>query len=241
MKRLLAVAGALGLFLSLASVTLAQGYGPNPSPSSPRASSTSMYPSTTTTFRRALIFYSPSHPAPIVPSGALVVSQVVSGTATTVTYRFGVRDYRVTYFPNGSYSYVITRAPSVGAVTVSTFAARVSIGYSPARPAPIVPLGAVVVSQVASGTATAVTYGLGLRYYHVTYFPNGSYSYVITRSPIAVTTAAPSVAATTPTYPSLLPRTGGGGVPSFPALPFLFGLGLTGLGILTRKVALAVA
>ena len=241
MKRLLAVAVALGLFLSLASVTLAQGYGWNPSPSSPRAPSTSIYPSTTTTFRRALIFYSPSHPAPIVPSGAVAVSQVFSGTATTVTYRFGVRDYRVTYFPNGSYSYVITRAPSVGTVTVSTFAPRVSIGYSPARPAPIVPLGAVVVSQVASGTATTVTYLLGLRYYHVTYFPNGSYSYVITRSPVAVTTAAPSVAVTAPTYPRLLPGTGGGGGPSFPALPFLVGLGLTGLGILTRKVALVVA
>ncbi len=250
MKRLLAMAGALCLFLSLAGATFAQGYGPGTSPPSRNpgvsisTTTRGMVPSRATTFRTRL-FYSPTHPAPIIPFGAVIVSQVFSGTATTVTYRFGFRDYHVTYYPNGSYTYVITRS-LFAAPTVSPFAARTGLFYSPARPAPIVPFGAVVVSQVFSGTATTVTYRFGFRYYHVTYYPNGSYTYVITRSPFAVTAVAPPVVVTprAPTYvaprPVYLPPAGGGSAPGFPSLPFLVGLGLTGLGILLRKLAVAV-
>jgi hypothetical protein len=91
-------------------------------------------------------------------------------------------------------------------------------------------------------------------YYHVTYSPNGSYTYVANSSPSvlgayspspsgAANTGAPSVqgAYGTTTYSpgiSSMPRTGGGQAPGLPILPVLAGLAMIGLGAFTRKIAL---
>lgn len=199
--------------------------------------------------------FSPLHPAPIVPARAVVTSRVTSGIGTTVIYRLGARFYHVTYFPSGRYSYVINLSPVGTSLAPLNRVAPVRVApVVSLRRAAIVPARAVIVSRFSNGTTTTVTYRLGIRYYHVTYFPNGHYTYIINLSPAAMvvpSTVNQAPAATTssntgrlspvvePAVPvsgiSVMPRAGGGDGSGVPMLPALLGLGLTTLGVLLRR------
>jgi hypothetical protein len=95
-------------------------------------------------------------------------------------------------------------------------------------------------------------------YYHVTYAPNGSYTYVANSSSTPNVlgaynngSAPSSSAGTAPTYNTgvqgtygtgglgvnAMPATGGGQAPGLPVLPILAGLAMIGLGAFTRKFA----
>lgn len=114
------------------------------------------------------------------------------------------------------------------------------------------PGGATVAGTTQTSAGTTVTYQTpGGTYYHVTYSPNGSYTYVANSTPSvlgayspAPSSSAPSVlgASSTPSYStgiSSMPRTGGGQAPGLPILPILAGLSMIGLGVLSRRIALA--
>jgi hypothetical protein len=64
--------------------------------------------------------YSPSHPAPVVPAGASVVSQSATSYGTLVVYLSGGLYYNVNYAPDGRYIYTVTHAPAVPAPTTTT-------------------------------------------------------------------------------------------------------------------------
>lgn len=129
------------------------------------------------------------------------------------------------------------------------------IFYSAANRAPVVPAGAIETGRTSLGTSTMVTYSMGGRLYHVTYGPNGTYTYTVTGAPMAIssnlggttgaTTYARTGVSTTTTYgataaggATMLPRTGGGSGPGTPVLPVLLGFALIGLAAVVRRMSL---
>jgi len=96
-----------------------------------------------------------------------------------------------TYTPSTSVSTAMGTSVSRGATVRSS-----GVLYSPARPAPVVPMGAATVSQSVSGTSTTVMYRLGATDYTVTYLPSGRYTYTMTRAAGAATSGMTTSART---------------------------------------------
>jgi hypothetical protein len=137
---------------------------------------------------------------------------VASANGSSMVYRSGSNYYHVTYAPNGSYTYVVTSSPSVPAAQ-GTYRSP-STTSTPAS-SPTV-LGSYNNGSPAMGSSPTVggTYGAG----------------------------TPSNSRSTGGSMSVLPTTGGGSpsTPSFPFVPALAGLALTILGIISRRIALAI-
>jgi hypothetical protein len=96
--------------------------------------------------------YSPSHPAPVVPSGATTVSQSTTAYGTLVVYQSGGSYYNVTYLPDGRYIYAVTQVPGSSMSTLPTTGGgspdSPRIPWGPAILAVTLILAAVVVRRV---------------------------------------------------------------------------------------------
>jgi hypothetical protein len=183
-----------------------------------------------------------AHPPRILPIRATVVSRTTTANGTLIVYHFGSLEYRVTYLGSGRCLYTVVRTAGAVAVTatptvtatvssatpVPTTAEAATVGgstlsgntvYSPAHPAPVVPSGAVKVSQSTTAYGTLVVYHSGGVYYNVTYTSDGRYIYTITSVPGSSM--------------STLPATGGAG-PGTPSVPW--GLALLGAMLIVAAV-----
>jgi hypothetical protein len=77
------------------------------------ASSTGTMSTTTgTTSSTTGIVYSPAHPPPVVPAGAVVIAERTTTVGTEVEYHSGALYYHVRYFPSGRYLYRVTGFPT---------------------------------------------------------------------------------------------------------------------------------
>jgi hypothetical protein len=115
------------------------------------ASSTGTMSTTTgTTSTTTGIVYSPAHPAPVVPAGAVVIAERATIYGTEVEYQSGALYYHVRYYPSGRYLYRVTGFPTYtvsgvpSAASVSTTTLPTTGGAtpnSPSMPLPLVLLG----------------------------------------------------------------------------------------------------
>jgi hypothetical protein len=143
---LVAVTVTLGSSPALAHSTqsshMAQTYA-TPVPtvaSSTGTMSTTTGTTTGTTSSTTGIVYSPAHPAPVVPAGAVVIAERTTTIGTEVEYQSGALYYHVRYFPSGRYLYRVTGFPTFAltgvpsAASVSTTTLPTTGGATPNPP-----------------------------------------------------------------------------------------------------------